>query len=159
MWVHTTYDELSKLGLREVTEQRMRAHPDKQHPQRSGLLIVDQLIQSSHASETRGGGGQASDTSDSSGGGLDVGDVLLAIDGVSVTCFLALADCLDNAVGKCVAATVERGGFEITVTGLSVEDLHSFTPNEFLECSGAVLHSISFMQVSIVARDVRLKQT
>lgn len=130
----------------------MRMHPDEEHPQRSGLLVVEQLIQGSHdkdvttRSRARDDHGSGTQTINK-GRRLDVGDVLLAIDGVSVTCFVALAECLDNAVGKYVAATVERGGNELTVSGLLVEDLHALTPAEFVECSGAVLHPISFMQV------------
>jgi len=145
VWTHSTYDELAKLGLRETTEQRMRMHPEEDHPQRSGLLVVEQLIQGSHIKNVASRCQACDDHG--SGRGLDVGDVLLAIDGVSVTCFIALANHLDNAVGKCVTATVERSGKELNVPGLLVEDLHVLTPAEFVECSGAVVHTISFMQV------------
>ena len=45
VWSHVTYDELKKLGLRPATEARMRSHPDRAHPQTSGLLVVDQIVE------------------------------------------------------------------------------------------------------------------
>ena len=82
VWKHLTYDDLKKLGLRPETEARLRQHPDPNHPQRSGLLVVNQLVP----------GGPAE-------GKLDVGDILLQVDGADCTTFVARG-APDAAVGK-----------------------------------------------------------
>ena len=141
VYVHVTagslrYDELKKLGLRAETEARLRQHSDPSHPQRSGLLVVDQLIP----------GGPAE-------GKLDVGDVLLMVDGKDCTTFVALEEALDGKVHSTVQFTVERCGRELRDVEVAIEDLHALTPSVFLEAAGAVLHQISFMQ----ARNGNLK--
>ena len=157
VWTHSTYDELKKLGLREETERRFRNHSDKTHPQTSGLLVVDQIIERSNESDKEADNkcvaGKKEDESPAwlteappcLADGLDVGDILLAVNGTPCTHFVDLEAALDEAVGNSVLVMVERGGEELTFT-VEVEDLHALTPSTFLEASGALLHDISFQQ-------------
>ncbi|KAJ7570146.1 hypothetical protein O6H91_01G108300 [Diphasiastrum complanatum] len=62
-----------------------------------------------------------------------------------VTQFLRLEVLLDDNVGKHIDIELERGGATITVT-LLIQDLHSITPNFFLEVSGGVVHPLSYQQ-------------
>jgi len=156
------YDELKKLGLRDSTESRMRACPDKTHPRASGLLVVDQLIAGSHTNADETGENDENAAVDDGSGaiepsssrehevkgrayGLDVGDILITVDGVECACFVQLEAILDAAVGRNVTYRVERGGEELTFQ-TPVECLHSLTPDKILEASGAVFHEISFQQ-------------
>uniref|UniRef100_A0A453NGG2 Protease Do-like PDZ domain-containing protein n=1 Tax=Aegilops tauschii subsp. strangulata TaxID=200361 RepID=A0A453NGG2_AEGTS len=64
-----------------------------------------------------------------------------------VTQFLTMESLLDESVGREINLQVERGGTPLTVK-LKVGDLHSITPNHFLEVSGAVIHPLSYQQYS-----------
>uniref|UniRef100_A0A8R7URG6 PDZ-like domain-containing protein n=1 Tax=Triticum urartu TaxID=4572 RepID=A0A8R7URG6_TRIUA len=52
---------------------------------------------------------------------------------------------IDESVGREINLQIERGGTPLTVK-LKVGDLHSITPNHFLEVSGAVIHPLSYQQ-------------
>ncbi|CAN0913740.1 Protease Do-like 7 [Linum grandiflorum] len=62
-----------------------------------------------------------------------------------MTQFLKLETLLDDSVGEVIELQLERGGTSFTVN-LVVQDLHSITPNYFLEVSGAVIHPLSYQQ-------------
>lgn len=86
-----------------------------------------------------------------------------------ITQFLKLETLLDDSVDKNIELLIERGGISMTVNlvvrlaSLSffimitepntsslvfqVQDLHSITPDYFLEVSGAVIHPLSYQQV------------
>jgi S1-C subfamily serine protease len=78
-------------------------------------------------------------------GVLEVGDVLLRVGGKPVTEFATLAEILDAAVGSPVKLEVQRGGTPL-VKELQVGDLHSITPDEYLEFGDAVLNRLSYQQ-------------
>ena len=69
-----------------------------------------------------------------------------------VTHFLRLEEVLDNSVNNTVALTIDRGGVSLSIQ-LTVQDLHSISPNFFLELSGGVLHPLSYQQ----ARNFRFR--
>ncbi|KAI3785216.1 hypothetical protein L1987_44331 [Smallanthus sonchifolius] len=83
---------------------------------------------------------------------MEPGDVLVRMNGEVITQFLKIETLLDNSVGQNVELEFERGGTSLTVQ-LVVEDLHSITPNYFLEVSGAVIHPLSYQQ----ARNFRFR--
>jgi S1-C subfamily serine protease len=60
-----------------------------------------------------------------------------------VTTFAPLADVLDGSVGRRITVDIERGG-ERLERQLDVQDLHSITPDEFLEFGDAVVHQLSY---------------
>nr|GMC97047.1 protease Do-like 7 [Ipomoea batatas] len=77
---------------------------------------------------------------------LEPGDVLVCINGKVITQFLKMETLLDESVGKIIELQIERGGVSLTIA-LMVQDLHSITPDFFLEVSGAVIHPLSYQQV------------
>jgi len=119
---YTPYDELRRLGLRPDTEADVR----RAFPRQVGMLVVKEV--------------QPGSPSD---GVLEPGDVLVRIDGHYVTEFLALESLLDDAVGRTLKVELERGG-ELISRELPVVDLHSITPDEYIEFGDAVLHNLSY---------------
>ncbi|XP_023761570.1 protease Do-like 7 isoform X1 [Lactuca sativa] len=124
-FVHKGFDETRRLGLQTETEQLVRhASPLTE----TGMLVVDSVVP----------GGPAYNH-------LEPGDVLVRMNGEVTTQFLKMETLLDDSVGQNVELQFERGGTPLTVQ-LKVEDLHSITPNHFLEVSGAVIHPLSYQQ-------------
>ncbi|MEZ4450242.1 MAG: trypsin-like peptidase domain-containing protein [Nannocystaceae bacterium] len=116
------YDELRRLGLSEATEAAMRAAS----PRSTGLLVVETILP-----------GGPSD------GHLELGDILLAVDGRRIFGFTDLEEILDERVDAEITAEVERGGVEVR-NNLRVADLHAITPSTFVEFGGAILHDLSY---------------
>ncbi|KAH0905201.1 hypothetical protein HID58_044704 [Brassica napus] len=124
-FVHKGFDEIRRLGLRSETEQVVRhASP----PGETGMLVVDSVVPNGPADKH-----------------LEPGDVLIRVNGTVLTQFLNLENLIDDGVGQIVELEIERGGQQITVS-VSVQDLHSITPDHFLEVSGAVIHPLSYQQ-------------
>ncbi|KAL8231156.1 hypothetical protein R6Q57_000934 [Mikania cordata] len=124
-FVHKGFEETRRLGLQSETEQLVRhASPLSE----TGMLVVDSVVP----------GGPAYNQ-------LEPGDVLVCMNGEVVTQFLKMETLLDDSVGQNVKLEFERGGTSLTVQ-LVVEDLHSITPNYYLEVSGAVIHPLSYQQ-------------
>lgn len=121
---NTAYDELERLGLTDASEAAVRAR----NPEATGLLVVREVLP----------GGPAQ-------GKLEVGDVLLTLDGAPVVGFLPLDALLDDRVGGTVKIGVERGGKAVSVE-VPVVDLHAVSPSEYVEFAGDVLHALSYQQ-------------
>ena len=119
---YKAFDEVGRLGLRGATEAEVRAA----FPTGTGMLVVDQVVP--------GGSGEKR---------LEVGDVLVRVDGELVTQFIPLEQVLDASIGRSVRFEVERGGRPVTVS-VEVRDLHAITPASYLEFGGAVLHDLSY---------------
>ncbi|KAL9226509.1 hypothetical protein vseg_002315 [Gypsophila vaccaria] len=124
-FVHKGYDETYRLGLQSTTELIVRnASP----PEETGMLIVDSVVPGGPAHKL-----------------LEAGDVLVRVNGEVLTQFLKLETLLDDSVNQKIELQFERGGTPITVE-LMVQDLHSVTPDHFLEVSGGVIHPLSYQQ-------------
>ncbi|KAK4273653.1 hypothetical protein QN277_017000 [Acacia crassicarpa] len=124
-FLHKGFDEIRRLGLKSETEQIVRhASPEGE----TGMLVVDSVVP--------GGPGCKH---------LEPGDVLVRVNGEVITQFLKLESLLDGSVNKNVELQIERGHTSVTVN-LLVQDLHSITPDYFLEVSGAVIHPLSYQQ-------------
>lgn len=121
---HTPFDELRRLGLRPETEAEARRAPGHG----SGMLVVSELVP--------GGTGA---------GRLEVGDVLVRVNGQLITEFVPLEAILDERVGERLTVEVDRGGKAVTVE-LTVQDLHAITPSAYLEVGRGVLHDLSYQQ-------------
>nr|XP_034570694.1 protease Do-like 7 isoform X1 [Setaria viridis] len=153
---HKGFEETRRLGLRNETEQMVRLVSPAGE---TGMLVVDSVVPEGPAHKH-----------------LEPGDVLVCINEEVVTQFLRLETLLDDSVGREIDLQIERGGVPLTVKlqvfgnfdlpmphllnllrsttwALQVEDLHSITPNHFLEVSGAVIHPLSYQQ----ARNFRFK--
>ncbi|OWZ24340.1 Pro-apoptotic serine protease nma111 [Phytophthora megakarya] len=121
---HTAFDEVRRLGLRGETEALVR----QQFPQETGMLVVDQVIQ----------GGPAHDL-------LRTGDVLIRFAGQYGATFLTIEEHLDSRVGETVEAQFQRGDEQYTVS-INIQDLHSITPDKYLEIGGGIVHALSYQQ-------------
>ncbi len=126
------YDELSRLGLTEETEALVRT----EHPEQTGMLTVQQVIPGSSAD-----------------GQLESGDILLRINGELITEFVPLAEILDDNVGQQITVEVERGGRNLEMK-VRVTDLHSVTPDEFVEFGDAIVNNLSYQQARHYNREV-----
>jgi len=118
------YDELRRLGLAAATEAAAR----RAKSDNTGMLVVENVQP-----------GSASDQQ------LSAGDILVRLNGVAVTGFEQLDAVLDDAVGRSVELTLERGGQPYTAK-LTVEDLHAITPASYLDSGDAVLHTLSYQE-------------
>ncbi|KAL2926610.1 Protease Do-like 7 [Bienertia sinuspersici] len=124
-FVHKGFDETFRLGLQRDTELMVRhASP----PGETGMLVVDSVVPGGPAHKR-----------------LETGDVLVRVNGEVMTQFLKLETLLDDSVSQKVELEIERGGTSLTVD-LMVQDLHSVTPDHFLEVSGGVIHPLSYQQ-------------
>ncbi|GAV73129.1 PDZ_1 domain-containing protein/PDZ_2 domain-containing protein/Trypsin_2 domain-containing protein [Cephalotus follicularis] len=124
-FLHKGFDETRRLGLRSETEQVIRhASP----PGETGMLVTDSVVPGGPAHKQ-----------------LEPGDVLVRVNGEVLTQFLKLETLLDDNVSKTIELEIERGGTSVIVN-LMVQDLHSITPDYFLEVSGAVIHPLSYQQ-------------
>jgi S1-C subfamily serine protease len=132
VFVHLAFDELRRLGLREVTEADVR----RRFPGQTGMLVVDEVIP----------GGVAD-------GELQVGDIIVEVEEAVVTDFVPLAATLDERVGGTVALAVERYGSVVDVE-LEVRDLHRITPREFVSFGDAIVHELSYQQARHLNRAI-----
>ena len=123
-FVYESFDELRRLGLREDTEAVVRAR----FPDRLGMLVVNDILPDGVAD-----------------GYLEVGDIIVEIDGRFVTQFVQLEEILDSRVGESLDLIVERNGEELDVT-VAVQDLHAITPREYISFGNAVVHDLSYQQ-------------
>lgn len=123
-FMHRSFDELRRLGLRDETERLAR----KANRDETGMLVVTQV--------------QPGGTADRH---LQPGDVLVRINGELITRFPEFEAMLDDNVGRTLRIAVERGGEPLEFE-LSVTDLHAITPAEYLEFGGGVVHDLSYQQ-------------
>ncbi|RZC76926.1 hypothetical protein C5167_001104 [Papaver somniferum] len=131
-FLHKGFNETRGIGLTSKTEQMVRhASPAGE----TGMLVVDSVVPDGPAHKL-----------------LEPGDVLVRVNGEVITHFLKLETLLDNSVDQKIDLLIERGDSSLIVN-IKVQDLHSITPNSFLEVSGAVIQSLSYHQ----ARNFRFK--
>ncbi len=122
-FVHQPFDELRRLGLQMDDEREARKQTNA-----TGMLVVERIIPESPAATQ-----------------LQAGDVLLAIEGETITGFERLESHLDEAVDGMIDMQIQRGADRLHVT-LNVQDLHQITPATYLGYSGGVLHNLSYQQ-------------
>jgi len=132
VFVHLAFDELSRLGLREATEADIR----REFPGQTGMLVVDEIIPAGVAE-----------------GKLQVGDIIVEINGDFVTNFVPLEAILDSHVGSTVRLVVERYGDVLDVE-VEVQDLHRITPRQFISFGDAVVHELSYQQARHLNRTI-----
>ncbi|RKP13918.1 hypothetical protein BJ684DRAFT_9380 [Piptocephalis cylindrospora] len=135
-WIHTPYDELRRLGLPRSLEGSIR-QSDSGNGQ-TGLLVVRHVLPKGPAH-----------------GKLHEGDIILRVNGELITNFLGLFQILDNSVGQLLTVRVCRaGGLIDEVEGVTVQDLHSITPDRFVEVGGGVVHDLSYQMARGYGRPV-----
>ncbi|KAJ3142033.1 hypothetical protein HK100_003551 [Physocladia obscura] len=116
------FDECRRLGLQENTEALIR----KANTTEIGMLVCETVVPKGPAS-----------------GMLEEGDVLVSVDGVVVTKFVPLEAKLDESVGRDVKLKIERGGEQMEFI-IRVIDLHSITPDRYVEVGGAKVNNLSY---------------
>jgi hypothetical protein len=116
------YDEVRRLGLKAHIEEKAR----KKFPEENGMLVVRSLLPKGPAD-----------------GILVPGDIILGCNGNMVANFTHLFSILDDAVGEAVTLTVCRNK-KMQDTQLVVQDLHSITPNRFVEIGGGIVNELSY---------------
>jgi len=127
------FHELARRGLDASVERRVR----DEHPHTDGMLMVQQVIP--------GGVGD---------GVLEAGDVLIGVDGRTVTDFVTLEALLDARIGERLTLELVRQGSLLELVGESA-DLHALAPRRFLELGDAVLQDMSMQH----ARAMNLPQS
>ncbi len=132
VFVHKAFDELRRLGLDESIEAEVRSSV----PDQTGMLVVDQVIPGTEAD-----------------GRLQVGDILIRLNGKLVTDFVPLANLLDAQVGQRVLIELQRNG-SFVVEALPVNDLHAVTPAEYLQFADALVHDLSYQQARHLNREI-----
>ncbi|ETV93359.1 hypothetical protein H310_12622 [Aphanomyces invadans] len=130
---HVPFDEARQLGLSSTTEASIR----RQSGSVLGVLVVDQVLPEGPAD-----------------GILDVGDILLKINGQYCTTFLALESILDDSIGQSLLVTFQRGGARPVDGHVTVQDLHAISPSRFLEVGHCVIHELSYQQARNMALPV-----
>ncbi len=123
-FVHRPFDELRRLGLSPQAEAAERAA----RPDATGMLAVEGIVPYGPGQDV-----------------LELGDILLSVQGRAIHGFVAMEEILDDHVGQEVEVLVERGGQEQKLS-LSVQDLHSITPSSYLEVGDVLLNELSYQQ-------------
>ncbi|NCF74022.1 MAG: PDZ domain-containing protein [Gammaproteobacteria bacterium] len=118
------FDELKRLGLTPESEREARLKDTEQ----TSMLTVGQVIPDSPAA-----------------GKLAPGDILIRVNGELITEFVPLEAVLDTHVGQEVEIEIERGGRQLIHT-IQVIDLHSITPDEYLEFGDGTVNTLSYQQ-------------
>ncbi|KAI8908791.1 trypsin-like cysteine/serine peptidase domain-containing protein [Powellomyces hirtus] len=121
-FMHRPFDEVRRLGFLESTEAYIR----EIMPTEVGMLVAETVVPKGPASAF-----------------LEEGDILLSINGQYMTKFVLLETILDDSVGKEVTVKVQRGGQDMEFV-ITVQDLHSITPDRYLEVGGAKLNNVSY---------------
>lgn len=111
------FNQLRKIGWDDQRIEQAKAG----QPGATGVLVVEQIAKQSPA-----------DTK------LQVGDLLMAIDGVPIIDFFTLETLLNKEVGQLVSITVERASEELKYDVL-VSDLFALLPDEYLEYGDTVI--------------------
>jgi len=123
-FVQVAFDELRRLGLSEAAETLVR----QKYPEQTGMLVVDDVLR----------GGTAATI-------LKTGDILLELNGTTLTRFTELESVLDDSVGDVVRLKLERNGKRIQ-RDVTVTDLHAVTPAEYLQFAGGLFNNLSYQQ-------------
>ncbi|RKP23705.1 trypsin-like cysteine/serine peptidase domain-containing protein, partial [Syncephalis pseudoplumigaleata] len=131
-FLHQPYDEVRRLGLPMEREQMLR----RELPRETGLLVVHQVLPRGPAD-----------------GILREGDIVVGINGRPAPSFIQLADAMDDHVGEPIELTISRGKEERTVQ-VQVQDLHSITPDRFVEVGGGVANELSYQLAKSYAQPV-----
>ncbi|KAG1470933.1 hypothetical protein G6F56_002406 [Rhizopus delemar] len=116
------YNEVRRLGLKRSVEEKVRA----KFPDETGMLVVRSLLPKGPAD-----------------GLLVPGDIVIGCNGKMVPHFIALFSILDEAVGQQVTLMISRGKRTLEVE-VKIQDLHSITPDRFVEIGGGVVHELSY---------------
>ncbi|KAF9127697.1 serine protease [Mortierella sp. 14UC] len=118
------YDELRRLGLKISLEEQIRL----KFPNETGMLVVKTVLPKGPAA-----------------GRLIPGDIVIQCNGQPIANFIQLFTVIDDSAGQTVSLTVVRGSNSQMLTfEFVVQDLHSITPDRFVEVGGGVVNELSY---------------
>jgi S1-C subfamily serine protease len=132
-WLLKPFDECSRLGLTEEAENYARAT----FPDAIGMLVAETVLPEGP-----------------SDGFIREGDCVISINGEQISTFRRVDEVLDESIGKEIEIIVQRGGKNLT-SKITVGDLHSITPDRFVEVAGAVFHNLSYQTARLYSIPVR----
>ncbi|KAJ1953413.1 hypothetical protein EC988_003009, partial [Linderina pennispora] len=115
-----SYQEVQRLGLpeQEIEESRLA------NPKSEGMIVVDKVLHKGLAD-----------------GALEVGDIVIDMDGKPICDFVGLESVLDASVGCTVEFVVWRKGKLVPVT-VCVQDMYDAIPTRLLHFALATLHDM-----------------
>ncbi|KAI8369306.1 trypsin-like cysteine/serine peptidase domain-containing protein [Radiomyces spectabilis] len=116
------YNEVRRLGLKAHIEEKVR----HKFPDETGMLVVKSILPKGPADTV-----------------LVPGDIIIGCNGKMVPHFIALFEVIDDSVGNDIKLTISRGKKVQDVT-VRVQDLHSITPDRFVEIGGGIVHDLSY---------------
>ncbi|KAF9382125.1 hypothetical protein CPC16_009509 [Podila verticillata] len=118
------YDELRRLGLKLPMEEQIRKH----FPNETGMLVIKAVLPKGPGSDK-----------------LIPGDIVIRCNEHPIANFIQLFSVLDDSVNQNVTLTVVRGSNSQLLTfTFVVQDLHSITPDRFVEVGGGVVNELSY---------------
>ncbi|KAJ1721055.1 hypothetical protein LPJ53_004385 [Coemansia erecta] len=121
---HITHVQAEKFGLSVITAASEGARTDGV----TGFLTVDKILPDGPAD-----------------GILQVGDIVISMDGRPIAEFWEMSDVVDAAVGHAVEIKLYREkGFK--TVSVPVQDLYAITPSRVLRIGGTLLHDLSFQK-------------
>lgn len=118
------FEKSKGLGLSDELEREIR----EALPNETSMLVAEMVLPDG-----------PSDTN------IEVGDVLIRVNGELLTQFVRLEEILDASVGGTVELLLQRGGKDKTVE-IEVGNLHDITPDRFVSVAGASFHNLSYLQ-------------
>ena len=116
------FEVLRRKGMRKESEDLFR----QRDAQAQGGLILKQLTPQGPLD-----------------GLVEVGDVLVRVEGQLINQFFELEKVLDERVGETISVELDRRGEARTVE-LKVSDLHQSTPDRFVEACNGSFHNLSY---------------
>ncbi|KAJ3179210.1 serine protease [Irineochytrium annulatum] len=119
---YSPFDEVKRLGLKPDVEATLR----KDFPENTGMLVVSQVIPKGPADDI-----------------LESGDILVRAEGNFLLKFADLEEILDSNVGGKVKLELQRGT-ELKEVAIPIQDLHSISPDRYVEIGGAILNTLSY---------------
>ncbi|KAG0326037.1 serine protease [Dissophora globulifera] len=118
------YDELRRLGLNISMEEQIRQH----FPNETGMLVVKSVLPKGPAADQ-----------------LTPGDIVIRCNNQPIANFIQLFSVVDDAVNQQITLTVVRGSnAQLLTFSFMVQDLHSITPDRFVEVGGGVVNELSY---------------
>ncbi|KAK6374096.1 hypothetical protein LTR64_002203 [Lithohypha guttulata] len=122
-WLFKSFSHCRGLGLSSKHEEKLR----RADPSSRFVLVLENIVPKSRLD-----------------GKLQVGDLLLGINGASVLSFITLEEILDTHIGQSITIEVARGENEVTVE-VKVDDLHALTPRRMVKFAEAIFCDMSYM--------------
>ncbi|ODV58700.1 Nma111p [Ascoidea rubescens DSM 1968] len=132
-WILKPFDECRRLGLSPDSEARMRSL----YPNAIGLLVADIILPEGPADKL-----------------IKEGDTLISINGKSIFSFISVDEILDSNVDQNIDIVVQRSGKDFSIN-CKVQNLHSITPDRYVQVSGAIFHTLSYQMARMFGLPVK----